>query len=159
MSVVLITGMSGTGKSTVLAELARRGLRTVDTDDHGWSQEVPASDGEGLEQVWHERRIALLLDEPRPGPLVLSGTASNQGRFYDRFDAVVLLSAPVAVLLERIRQRTTSDFGKRPEERQRILRDVEDVEPLLRASCSVEIDARRSVVEIADEIEAIARRP
>jgi predicted ATPase len=29
---ILITGMSGTGKSTLLAELGRRGHRTVDTD-------------------------------------------------------------------------------------------------------------------------------
>ena len=28
-----MTGMSGTGKSTVLAELARRGFETVDTDE------------------------------------------------------------------------------------------------------------------------------
>jgi hypothetical protein len=30
----------------------------------------------------------------------VSGTVSNQGRLYDRFDAVVLLSAPADVLLQ-----------------------------------------------------------
>jgi adenylylsulfate kinase-like enzyme len=30
-SVVLVTGMSGTGKSTVLTELRRRGHRVIDT--------------------------------------------------------------------------------------------------------------------------------
>ena len=29
----MVTGMSGTGKSTVLAELARRGFQVVETDD------------------------------------------------------------------------------------------------------------------------------
>lgn len=38
--------------------------------------------------------------------LVVSGTAENQGRFYDRFDHVVLLSAPVDVLIERGCSRT-----------------------------------------------------
>jgi dephospho-CoA kinase len=33
----------------------------------------------------------------------------NQGRFYDRFDAVVLLSAPAEVILDRIARRTTHD--------------------------------------------------
>ena len=33
---MLVTGMSGTGKSTVLAELGRRGHRVVDTDAPGW---------------------------------------------------------------------------------------------------------------------------
>ena len=37
MSRILVTGMSGTGKSTLLAELRRRGYRTVDTDYEGWT--------------------------------------------------------------------------------------------------------------------------
>jgi dephospho-CoA kinase len=32
MTTILVTGMSGTGKSTALAALARRGHRVVDTD-------------------------------------------------------------------------------------------------------------------------------
>jgi hypothetical protein len=36
--------MSGTGKSTVLVELASRGYRVVDLDDDGWSVEVPTAD-------------------------------------------------------------------------------------------------------------------
>jgi predicted ATPase len=35
MKRVLLTGMSGTGKSTVIKELAARGYKAVDTDDHG----------------------------------------------------------------------------------------------------------------------------
>ena len=38
MSAVLVTGMSGTGKSSALAELGRRGYRVVDTDDPGWRE-------------------------------------------------------------------------------------------------------------------------
>jgi dephospho-CoA kinase len=38
MSRILVTGMSGTGKSSALAELGRRGYRVVDTDDPGWRE-------------------------------------------------------------------------------------------------------------------------
>jgi hypothetical protein len=38
MSKVLVTGLSGTGKSPALAELGRRGYRVVDTDDPGWRE-------------------------------------------------------------------------------------------------------------------------
>ena len=41
VAIVLVTGMSGTGKSTVLAELARRGHAVVDTDERGWCEEEP----------------------------------------------------------------------------------------------------------------------
>ena len=40
MKRVLITGMSGTGKSTVIAELAARGYNAVDTDYGGLSEVV-----------------------------------------------------------------------------------------------------------------------
>jgi len=153
--VVLITGMSGTGKSAVLAELARRGHHVVDTDDEGWSDEVPAPDG-GVEQLWREDRIRALLDGHREGTLFLSGCVRNQGRFRDRFDAVVLLSVPRDVLLDRIARRGTNDFGKNDAERARILADLHAVEPLLRRGADAEIDTRRPIAEVADVIEATA---
>ena len=38
MTSVLITGTSGTGKSTLLDELARCGHRTLNTDEDGWCE-------------------------------------------------------------------------------------------------------------------------
>jgi hypothetical protein len=71
------------------------------------------------------------------GPtLYVSGTVSNQGRFYSRFNAVVRLSAPADVLLRRIESRTTNDYGKTAEERGLVLSHIAEVEPLLRASCT-----------------------
>lgn len=158
MTRILLTGMSGTGKSTVLGELAARGHRVVDLDEPGWSREVPTADG-GVEQVWEHDRVARLLDghdAHDDGLLVVAGCAADQARFYDRFEAVVLLSAPAEVMLERIAARRTSPFGRLPEERARILRDLAEVEPLLRATCTCEIDTRRPVAEVADLVEALA---
>ena len=42
MARVLVTGMSGTGKTTVLDELRRRGHVTLDTDPHGATPEQRA---------------------------------------------------------------------------------------------------------------------
>jgi dephospho-CoA kinase len=154
--VVLVTGMSGTGKSAALAELARRGHRVVDTDVGGYSEEVPSAEAGGWEQVWREDRIAALLDEHTDGALFISGCVSNQGKFYPRFDAVVLLSAPRDVLLERVASRETNTFGKTDAERDRILRDLRTVEPLLRAGATAEIDTRAPLEQVVDELERIA---
>ena len=156
MTAILVTGMSGTGKSTVLAELARRGHRVVDTDDDGWSEEVPTGDGTGIEQLWREDRIDVLLSESRDDPLFVSGCAANQGRFYPRFAAVVLLSVPEQVLLDRVASRTTNAFGKTDAERARILTDLREVEPRLRSGATAEIDTRRCVAAVADLIESVA---
>ncbi len=139
MRKVLVTGMSGTGKSTALEELRKRGFRVVDTDLGGWSVWDEGEDG----YVWREDRIAELLSTDAGPSLFVSGTVSNQGRFYRDFDAVVLLSAPAEVLLSRISNRTTNRYGKSLPERVLILRHLAEVEPLLRATCTHEIDATR----------------
>ena len=156
MAVVLVTGMSGTGKSAALAELGRRGHRVVDTDYGAYSEEVPCSDAGGWEQLWREDRIDALLDGYDDGVLFVSGCVSNQGKFYPRFDAVVLLRAPADVILERVASRETNEFGKRDAEWDRILDDLAKVEPLLRAGATVEIDTRASLDEVADALERIA---
>jgi len=152
-----VTGMSGTGKSAALAELGRRGFRVVDTDLPGWSEWIPAAVGAGGEQLWREDRIAELLAEEGERTLFVSGTVSNQGRFYDRFDAVVLFSAPAEVILDRLDRRTTNDYGKHPEERELILHHLATVEPLLRTTCTHEIDASRPLAEVVAALLAIER--
>jgi adenylate kinase family enzyme len=144
-----VTGMSGTGKSTVLTELALRGFRVVETDEPGWKE---LRDGEW---VWREDRIAALLSTDGDRTLYVSGCVPNQGRFYDRFDAVVLLSAPASVILSRIATRTTNDFGKSPGERAKILTDLESTEPRLRATCTHEIDAARPVDDVVEALVTI----
>jgi shikimate kinase len=140
--------MSGAGKSTVLAELARRGHVTVDTDDDGWT------DGDG--GPWDEERMSRLLDS-HPD-VVVSGTAENQGRFSDRFEHIVLLSAPVEVLIARVSARTNNPYGTSLAQQDDIRRYLVEVEPLLRRSATVELDGRRAVAELADEIEALGSR-
>jgi dephospho-CoA kinase len=156
VAVVLVTGMSGTGKSAALTELARRGHRVVDTDYGAYSEEVPCSDAGGWEQLWREDRIDALLDGHDDGVLFISGCVSNQGKFYPRFDAVVLLWAPADVILERVASRETNEFGKRDAERDRILYDLAKVEPLLRAGATAEIDTRAPLDEVVDALESIA---
>lgn len=156
MAAVLVTGMSGTGKSCALAELARRGHRVVDTDYGGWTDDVPSADGQGSERLWREDRIAELLAERNDGVLFVSGCVANQGRFYPRFDAIVLLSAPASVILDRVACRSTNDYGKSNAERELILHDLATVEPLLRAGATVEIDTRAPLSEVADELERVA---
>ncbi len=144
MARVLVTGMSGVGKSTLLEEMAHRGHSVVDTDYDGWT--LP--DG-----TWDEPRMAALLAQR--GEVVVSGTVENQGRFYDRFDHVVLLSAPLDVLLDRVARRSNNSYGKTAAQQAEIERYVSAVEPLLRRGASVELDGRRPVEALADIVERL----
>ena len=144
---VLITGMSGAGKSSLLDELAARGHRTVDTDYGGYFHTV---DGESL---WREDRIYALLGsapEQAPGVLFVQGTTRNQGLFYPFFDHIVLLSAPPAILAERLAARTINPYGKDPAELAETLNYRQTVEPLLRASATLEVVTTIPVARVAD---------
>ena len=134
MTRVLLTGMSGTGKSTLVALLAARGHRAIDTDD-GWVDVQP----DGTQQ-WRIDAIRRLLAEQQDGTVFVAGCEGNMVELLPEFDVVILLSAPRDLLLRRLETRTTNEFGKDPQELARILGDLETVEPRLRALADHEVD-------------------
>ena len=73
---------------------------TVDTHYDGW---------ELYDGTWDGRRMEWLL--AIESDVVVSGTVESHGRFYHRFEYVVLLSAPLDVLLERVSRRTNNPYG------------------------------------------------
>ena len=144
---ILITGMSGAGKSTLLRTLAERGYLTVDTDYDGWT----LADGR-----WDAARMSSLLS--READVVVAGTVDNQGDFYDCFDRVVLLSAPLDILIERVSSRTTNPYGRTVAEQAEIAHYVQTVEPLLRKTAAVELDGQASVSDLAGAVEELIER-
>ena len=143
MRRVLLTGMSGTGKSTVIAVLAARGFKAVDLDTPGWSEYGPNGDW-----VWCENRIQDLLSVEDGGILFVSGCAENQVRFHPQFDRIILLSAPADVLVERLTTRTNNSYGKHPDELADVLSYLEAVEPRLRRVAGHEVDASAPLDEV-----------
>lgn len=154
MARILLTGMSGTGKSTVLGELAARGYATVDADGDEWSHWGTGPDGKP-DWMWREDRMAAVLADA--SDLFVAGTSVNQGMFYDRFDRVVLLSAPAEVMLARLAFRTNNDYGKTESQRADVLRNLAEVEPLLRRGADAEIDTTAPLEDVVEAVEAVLR--
>ena len=150
MRRILLTGMSAAGKSTVVAELVARGHKAVDTD-YGYVEVLP--DGR---QRWQEEAVQRLLDTEDAPVLFVAGSEENQVRFHPRFDAIVLLTAPLETLVERLDTRTTNPYGKSPEERQRFLADVAEVEPLLHRVATHVVDTRAPLTDVVDTVLRIA---
>lgn len=157
MKRILLTGMSGTGKSTVIGALAARGYKAVDADCDEFSHWVEVIGDAGTsvspvevdrDWVWREDRIQDLLSTKDADVLFLSGCAENMPKFFPQFDDIVLLSAPADVIIERLRTRTSNQYGKHPDEIARVLSLVESVEPLLRHAAGHEIDTSAPLEQV-----------
>jgi len=154
--------MSGTGKSTLIGKLAALGYKAVDVDGDEWSEWVevelndPTSPGTpvepGRDWVWREDRIQDLLSTEDADVLFISGCAKNMVKFYPQFDHIILLSAPAAVVVERLADRTTNPYGKRPEEVARVLSLLQTVEPLLRKAAGHEIDTSVPLEQVVAKV-------
>jgi broad-specificity NMP kinase len=150
---ILLTGMSGTGKTTTIRALAARGFKAIDTDD-GWCEPLP--DGR---QQWRADAIAALLATEDAPVLFVAGCEDNQVQFHPQFDHIVLLSAPPGVLAGRLAARTGNPYGKTPGELDRVLADLQTVEPLLRQVADHEICTTMPPGEVVTAILRLVRCP
>ncbi|CAN5180660.1 AAA family ATPase [soil metagenome] len=164
MKRVLLTGMSGTGKSTLICELAVRGYKAIDTDNNQWCEWVNVTGDypaarltAGPDWIWREDRIQRLLSTEDSSVLFVSGCKWNQLKFYAQFDHVVLLSAPSRVIVERLATRTNNPYGKHLDELAEVLRNLQFVEPLLRRGASLEVDTSAPIAEVIETILDLVR--
>lgn len=103
---VLLTGMSGVGKSTLIGELLSLGFSAIDLDSSEWSH-FSDSNGGSEEWLWNSSRVSQLLASSSSQDLFIAGCAANQGEFYKQLDYIILLVAPDEVMRERI---ATAEF-------------------------------------------------
>jgi shikimate kinase len=155
MKRIFITGMSGTGKTSVIEALRSRGFTAIDTDYDDWCELSTFNEGAGW--LLREDRLYELLTIPLNSSLFISGCSSNQGKFYKFFDYKILFSAPLEVILDRVAQRTSNPYGKSEKERAEICWNFEHIQPLLKKSADFEIDSgAMSVSEITDFLTELA---
>lgn len=145
MRTILLTGMSGVGKSAVLQRLATEGILCVDLDD-GWTIETAGERLIDLDAAWQFMR------SHSSKPIVLAGCAVNQGKL--GADCTVLLTASTGTMKARIAFRE-NPFGKAEASWRKILADKEEVEPLLRARCDLVIDTEQPLEETVRTVRAL----
>ena len=142
---VLLTGMSGTGKSALVHELRRRGYTAYDADEDGFSE--PRADGRW---GWRADRVADLLAEVPERLSFFAGCSEEQIEL--PFNLRVLLTAPRPVLVERLRKRSGNSYGRDGAELSQVLADLVEVEPLLRRSADLVLTTTAPTVEVADAL-------
>jgi|GEM_PF-47116 len=127
MSAFLITGRGGSGKSTIAAELARRGYKALDGDNiPGLSRWEDTATGRPVEVDFHgfvdytkvawnwESEVlkkVISANTQDQEPFFLCGSASNQANLYDGFATVFVLELDSKTHRERLSFRDSA-YGK-----------------------------------------------
>jgi hypothetical protein len=171
VSLVWVTGNSGTGKSTACGLLAGRGELAAEADWDGYSHwadratgQVVADPPDPVPAGWLYRygwrisraEVAALAARARDRTAFLCGSAENEADVRDLFDLVICLVADGQTLRDRLAARTSNAFGQHPEELAAVLDGNDGYEPAYRRRGAVIIDSRRPPAEVADAILAAA---
>lgn len=161
----LITGVAGSGKSTVAKELRRRGYAAYDTEV-GFSYFVNKKMGqrayrpanptfewyEKHERVFDEKVLKNLFAKHANEKLFICSITANQKKFYSVFEKIFLLTIDKDTLIKRISSRKDNHFGKHPVEFNRLLVRHNQFDEELKSIGAIPIDATRPLEEVVGSI-------
>lgn len=141
----LISGLPGTGKTSVCQELQLRGLQAIDADKtfglqakNGW--------------IWRDQELNTALDDQASDTLFVCGSASNRDQYMHRFTKVFILYVDSKTLKNRLTNRTNNNFGKDPVVLARQLRHNKGVKEYSVKRGRLIIDATQPVTKVVDDI-------
>jgi hypothetical protein len=172
MPLFLVTGLAGTGKSTICNELRSLGIAAYDVDEDGlakWQHNTtrfihPKSSvsphqrtPEFLEQhSWNVPRedIEALAKQASDRPVFMCGVIGNEDEVYDLFRTVYVLYLDDAALEQRLRERPGDEhvWGKQAHERELTLGWNDHFHKKHVALGNIMIDAGQPISEVLSRI-------
>lgn len=165
MAKFYITGIAGTGKSSIIAELNKRCIKALDIDTPEfcyWMNKngEKAKYENGVGKKWIEKydylcdkgKLRTLLDSQKDNLVFIAGIADNQDEYLDWFDKVFILQCDQDVLLDRLINRDTNNFAKEKSEQEYVLNSYEEFVENLRKKGAIPINSAGTVQEVTDQI-------
>lgn len=159
----MIEGVSGTGKTSVAIELARRGYHVVHGDRELAYQGDPET-GEQIDEsakssdpafthqhhLWDVKKARSLVDDKSRPVSFFCGGSRNFRQFTDLFDQVFVLDVDLETLKRRLAGRPEDEFGGRAAERDLVLRLHATKEDVPRNATI--IDATAPLISVVDAV-------
>ena len=170
--LVLVTGISASGKSSVCAELRRRGYDAHDSDDDKNAVWVDRTTGEVIRRIdgpartpgyldryeWRfdPERVAALAGRAEDRPVFLCGATANEAEVWPHFRLSIYLAIDGETLRHRLATRASNDFGRSDYERDMVLGWHQGAEDEYRRLGAVAVDGTRPLPEVVDAVLSVA---
>jgi hypothetical protein len=163
---VLITGVSGSGKTTIASELTKRGYHALNMDQvdglSAWvdvaTREVAPDNRETvpgwLEKYdwrWDKKKLQELLDQD--ADTFFCGSSGNQAEFYSLFDNIILLEMNDHLIHDRIfNNERDHTYGRRPGELEAILGYYRAFQDTAKAAGAKVVNPDQPLDKVVDDI-------
>lgn len=168
MKKILVTGTSGTGKTTLANELNERGIYAISIDEEeglcSWIDiETGKNDGDKEAEmtkdfvdkhdwVLDKDLLNSLIKKSNAERVFVFGMASNQNEFIDIFDQIILLHCNPIVFSKRIAEREGNSFGKDEDVMLQIMTRSDSYRKEMQSKGAIVIDTDQSVDSIIEEL-------
>ena len=166
MNKIYITGISGTGKTTIAEELKKLGYHTISIDETAglcsWRNRNTDERITGHVELnkeftdTHKWICDMELLKEHMGTdseiVFVLGMASNRDEIASLFDKVLLLQCKPEIFLHRLNTRTNNSFGKDESIQNDMLEWYESFENKMLKNGAISVNTDRSIDEVVDDV-------
>lgn len=168
MNKIFVTGMSGTGKSSIAAQLSKRGFLVYDIDhvpnlcswvDVETGVKVETLSIGNVNDAFMEKHdyvcdvdmLAKMLGDA-PNPTFVFGAVGDNHDVLPLFDKVFLLECTPVTMIERLQSRNTNDFGKDASIHNRLIEWHRVFNDLMRKAGAISINVEQPLNDVVEEL-------
>jgi len=164
----LVEGLSGAGKSSVCAELIRRGYKAISTD-RAWAYfadpdtGLPGGPIRHDNWVWDRQKAVSELESPEPEVLFVCGSSRNRDHFLPYFTKIFNLLIDDDTMRRRLQARTVDDWELGPDPAAYDVAQSQAIELMLKLNRSdekpagaIDVDATQPLHQVVDELLRVA---
>jgi len=170
---ILITGVSGVGKTSLSQKLNEMGHKSYDIDDEQGlfrmihketGLPIKDHDNTNLEKVkvmsWicDKEKLASIIENEKSDLAFYCGNGSNIYQIMDLFKGVILLDVSLETIKNRLSTRVDNDYARTPDVQEYVLGKKDKWENEMKNKGAIIVDANGDLDSVAKEVIETAMR-